>query len=83
MGQRGRPKKVIKEEKQVEVKTQETVITENKHFQTQDKILVYKLVDLGYKVKEVKGPSEDRKEKLYIFHDNEQTIQTVKEKLND
>lgn len=67
-------KKIIKKEVKPEIKQGGTEI---KHFETTNKELAYKLSEKGHKVKEVKGPFGDRKEKLYIFHDDEQTIKEV------
>lgn len=48
-----------------------------KNFETTDLDLVYKLTGMGYKLREVKSPFGDRREKLYIFIDSEEKIKEV------
>lgn len=69
--------KVRKELSKV-IKTNNEIVV-NKNFETIDKDLMYKLQSKGHKIKEVKSPFGDRKEKLYIFHSTEKQI---KEELN-
>jgi gamma-glutamyltranspeptidase len=47
---------------------------EYKNFETTDKQLAYKLSERGHKVKSVKSPFGDRKEKLYIFHESKEDL---------
>ena len=58
---------------------QKTSVSEivEKPFETTDKALAYKLVEKGYKLKEVVSPAGARLLKLYIFIDTETKIREV------
>lgn len=53
---------------------------EDKNLETTDKETAYKLVSKGFHVLEVKSPTADRKEKLYVFKETEKQ---AREALND